>query len=134
MVPTLPVLVAVQVARRVGNFAFARPARELLFTVISREDKYKAKSFLDTAVYRGGDQIGSWSYAGLGAIGLALSGIAMVAVPLSVAWMGLSFWLGRRQEWAARSATIANGAPAATMPAPAAAGLAPRPGATRSRP
>ncbi|MBM3525059.1 MAG: MFS transporter, partial [Alphaproteobacteria bacterium] len=72
MVPTLPVLVAVQVARRVGNFAFARPSRELLFTVIRREDKYKAKSFLDTAVYRGGDQIGSWSYAGLGAIGLAL--------------------------------------------------------------
>jgi len=101
LAPTLAVLVAVQVARRVGNFAFARPARELLFTVIRREDKYKAKNFIDTVVYRGGDQIGSWSYALMGALGLALSGIALVAVPLSAIWIGLGHWLGRRQERAA---------------------------------
>ena len=104
VVPTIGVLVAVQVLRRVCNFAFARPARELLFTVVSREDKYKAKSFLDTAEDRAGDQVGSWSYAVLSAIGLALAGISLVAVPLSALWIALSYWLGRRQEAAAETA------------------------------
>ncbi|MBA4136179.1 MAG: MFS transporter [Opitutus sp.] len=96
--PTVAVFVFVQVARRVSNFALARPAREVLFTSAAREDRYKAKNFIDTVVYRGGDQIASWSYAGLVGLGLTLTGISMVAVPLSVAWLGLSFWLGRRQE------------------------------------
>lgn len=97
LAPTVAVFVVVQVARRVGNFAFARPAREVLYTAVSREDRYKAKNFLDTVVYRGGDQVASWSYAGLLALGLGLTGIALVAVPLSAAWLGLSVWLGRRQ-------------------------------------
>ena len=84
---------------RAGNFAIARPTREVLFTVLGREDKYKAKSFIDTAVYRLGDQVGAWSYAWLGALGLALPGIALyVAVPVSAAWLINAFWLGKRQE------------------------------------
>jgi AAA family ATP:ADP antiporter len=98
LVPTVGVLVAVQVARRVSNFALARPTREVLFTVLPREDKYKAKSFIDTVVYRAGDQVGSWSYALMGFLGLGTVGIAVVAVPLSVAWLVNSLWLGRRQE------------------------------------
>ncbi|MFP5407468.1 MAG: MFS transporter, partial [Gammaproteobacteria bacterium] len=90
--------VAVQVARRVGNFALARPTRELLFTVVSREDKYKAKSAIDTVVYRTGDQVGSWSYALLAAAGLGMTGVALVAVPLSLAWIGNALWLGWRQQ------------------------------------
>ena len=96
--PTIGVLVALQVLRRVGNFAVARPTREFCSLFCSREDKYKAKSFLDTAVYRAGDQVGSWSYALLSTIGLALAGISLVAVPLSALWIALSYWLGRRQE------------------------------------
>jgi len=96
--PTLSVLVIAQVGRRVGNFAFARPAREMLFTVVAREDKYKTKNFLDTVVYRTGDQFGSWSYAFLGWLGLKLSGIAIVIVPICALWMGLSAWLGREQK------------------------------------
>jgi len=103
LVPTIGVLVALQVARRVGNFALIRPTRELLFTVVSREDKYKAKAVIDTVVYRGGDQIGSWSYLGLGALGLGLAGVAWVAVPLSLLWLANSLWLGRRQEERARA-------------------------------
>ena len=68
--PTIAVLVVYQVLRRAGNFAFARPTREVLFTVVPREDKYKAKSFIDTVIYRIGDQVGAWSYAGLGFLGL----------------------------------------------------------------
>jgi len=61
MAPTLALLVIFLTLRRAGNFAIARPARETLFTVVSREDKYKAKNFIDTVVYRTGDQIGAWS-------------------------------------------------------------------------
>jgi AAA family ATP:ADP antiporter len=98
LAPTIAVLVVYQVIRRAGNFAFARPAREVLYTVVPREDKYKAKSFIDTAVYRMGDQLGAWSYAGLGLLGLAMSGIAIVAVPLSLAWLINGLWLGRKQN------------------------------------
>ncbi len=96
--PAIAVLVSFQVIRRAGNFAFARPTRELLFTVVPREDKYKAKSFIDTVVYRLGDQVGAWSYAGLGALGLAMTGISLVAVPISIAWLLNSLWLGRKQN------------------------------------
>ena len=96
--PTIAVFVAVQVSRRVANFALARPAREVLFTAVPREDRYKAKSFIDTVIYRAGDQVAAWGYAGLLALGLSLTGIAVVAVPLSALWLALSFWLGRQQR------------------------------------
>lgn len=96
--PTLTVLAAFQVSRRAANFALSRPARELLFTVVSREDKYKAKNLIDTFVYRGGDQLAAWSYAGLAALGLAAGGLAAIAVALSGGWLVLSLWLGRRQQ------------------------------------
>jgi len=118
LVPTVAVLVVVQVARRVSNFSLARPTREVLFTVISREDKYKAKSFIDTVVYRAGDQVGSWAYALMGFLGLGMAGISMVAVPLSMIWLASSFWLGRRQERLARAGDLS---PAAIMPGGAAA-------------
>jgi ATP:ADP antiporter, AAA family len=98
MTPTIVVVVVYQVLRRAGNFAFARPTRELLFTVLPREDKYKAKSFIDTVIYRTGDQVGAWSYAVLGFLGLAMTGISIVAVPISIAWLLNSLWLGRKQE------------------------------------
>ena len=62
-----------------------------------REDKYKAKSFIETFVYRGGDQLAAWLYAGLAAIGLGLTGIAFTAIPISAIWLVLGVWLGRRQ-------------------------------------
>ncbi|WP_245257842.1 MFS transporter [Methylobacterium sp. 88A] len=96
--PTITAIVAFQVFRRAGNFAIARPIREVLFTVVPREDRYKAKNFLDTAVYRTGDQIGAWSFQGIGALGLGSTAVAIAAVPLSVAWLLNSLWLGRRQE------------------------------------
>jgi ATP:ADP antiporter, AAA family len=102
MTPTIAALVTYQVLRRAGNFAFARPTREVLFTVVPREDKYKAKSFIDTVIYRAGDQVGAWSYAALGFLGLAMTGISVVAVPLSIVWLVNSLWLGRRQEKLAR--------------------------------
>ena len=98
MTPTIAVLVVYQVLRRAGNFAFARPTREVLFTVVPREDKYKAKSFIDTVIYRTGDQVGAWSYAALGFVGLAMTGISVVAIPISIAWLLNGLWLGKKQE------------------------------------
>ncbi|MBI3058074.1 MAG: MFS transporter, partial [Deltaproteobacteria bacterium] len=85
------------------NFAVARPTREVLFTVIPREDKYKAKSFIDTVIYRSGDQLGAWSYGLLSFLGIGMTGIAFVAVPISAAWLLNGFWLGRKQEAMATS-------------------------------
>ncbi|WP_027173354.1 MFS transporter [Methylobacterium sp. 10] len=96
--PTITAIVAFQVFRRAGNFAIARPIREVLFTVVPREDRYKAKNFIDTVVYRTGDQIGAWSFAGIAALGLGSTAVAITAVPLSAAWLLNSLWLGRRQE------------------------------------
>lgn len=98
LAPTLVTLMAFQILRRAGEYALARPARELLFTTVGREEKYKAKSLIDTFVYRVGDQIGAWTYAGLAALGLGVTGIAWVAVPLSAAWLVNGWRLGRRQE------------------------------------
>ncbi|MET3483179.1 MFS transporter [Methylobacterium sp. 1973] len=96
--PTIGVIVAFQVLRRAGNFAIARPVREVLFTVVPREDRYKAKSFIDTVVYRLGDQVGAWSFTGIQGVGFGSAGVAGAAIPLSVAWLVNSLWLGRAQD------------------------------------
>ncbi len=94
--PVLAVFVVFQVLRRAGEYAVARPSREVLYTVLSREDKYKAKHFIDTFVYRGGDQVGAWSMALMTALGLGLAGTAYVAAPLAALWLAISIYLGRR--------------------------------------
>jgi ATP:ADP antiporter, AAA family len=104
VVPTLALLVIFLTLRRAGNFAIARPARETLFTVVSREDKYKAKNFIDTVIYRAGDQIGAWSSPALAWLGLGLTGVSFVAAPIAAIWLLVSLWLGRKQSAMAREA------------------------------
>ena len=95
--PSLALLAIFQVTRRAAAYALLRPSREILFTVLRREDKYKVKSVTDTLGYRLGDQIGAWSYGGLHAMGLGLSSISFIAVPIAAGWCALSIWLGKRQ-------------------------------------
>jgi ATP:ADP antiporter, AAA family len=102
--PTLVLLVLFLTVRRAGNFAFARPARETLFTVITREDKYKSKNFIDTVVYRVGDQIGAWTTPMLKSLGFTMAGVSLVAAPLAAVWLVVSLWLGKRQGVMAREA------------------------------
>ena len=102
LAPTLVVLVVFQVVRRAGNYALTKPAREMLFGVVPREDKYKAKNFIDTVVYRFGDAVSGWVYTGLGMLGLGLAGLALVAAPLALAWAALGFRLGQTRERRAR--------------------------------
>ena len=97
LTPVLAALAGFQVLRRAGEYAVTRPARELLYTVVDRETKYKAKNALDTLVYRGGDALAGWLFSGLKAIGLSFATIAWIAVPLALAWAAVALWLGRRQ-------------------------------------
>jgi AAA family ATP:ADP antiporter len=96
--PTLMTIAVFQILRRSSNYAIARPCREMLYTVLPRDAKYKAKNFIDTFVYRLGDQVGAWSYSGLGALGFGAAAISLVAAPLAVVWMIIGLWLGRRQK------------------------------------
>ncbi len=96
--PLLIVLALFQVVRRAGNYAITRPAREMLFTVIPREDKYKAKNFIDTVVYRGGDAVSGWGFAGLTAVGFSISQISFIALPIAAVWVATSYFLGKKQE------------------------------------
>src|SRR6185369_5860048 len=95
---SLAMLAVFQVARRAAAYALMRPSREILFTVLKREDKYKVKSVTDTLGYRTGDQLGSWSYHGLQGLGLNLNTISWIAVPVVTGWCALSIWLARKQR------------------------------------
>lgn len=113
--PILVVAVVFQVLRRAANFGVQRPAREVLYTVLPRVDKFKSKNFNDTFVYRAGDQVGAWSHVALGWLGLGLSGIAFAMVPFSMAWLVLALWLGRRyRDYGATGGKDVALAPAAT--------------------
>jgi len=97
LAPILMTVVIFTVLRRGTNFGITNPAVEVLFTVVPREDKYKAKSFIETFVYRAGDQIGAWTFKLFVVFALGASGAAFGAVPFAVAWLALGLWLGRRQ-------------------------------------
>lgn len=96
--PVLVALVTFQIARRALDYAIARPAREVLYTAVDRSERYKAKSVIDTVVYRGGDALMGWAFTGLQALGLGLGGIALVSVPLAGVWALVGGWIGRRSE------------------------------------
>ena len=93
--PVIWVLAAVQTVRRAGNYGLTRPAREVLYTGVDRSARYKAKNFIDTVVYRGGDALAGWLFAALKSLGLGIGATAWVAVPLALAWG----WLGYRLGW-----------------------------------
>jgi AAA family ATP:ADP antiporter len=108
LAPTLIVVVVVQVAQRWMNFAIANPARQVFFTVVRREEKYKAKNLIDVVIYRGSDALYAWVFDSLQAIGLKLGAIALCALPVVGGWLLLSTALGRAQERrAVQAATVA---------------------------
>ena len=93
--PSLAMIAVFQVMRRAADYAITRPAREVLYTVASREDRYKAKGFIDTFVYRLGDQAGIWASRGLGDV--SARALPLVAIATTLAWLAVALWLGRRQ-------------------------------------
>ena len=96
--PILAVLVVFGVLRRAGEFAIAKPTRETLFTVVSKEEKYQAKNVIDTVVHRGGDMVSSWVSGLLQSAGLSIGESALVAVPIAGLWLANGLYLGARHE------------------------------------
>ena len=96
--PVLGVVIAFQAIQRTANFALSNPAREILFTVLDREEKYKAKSVIDMVVFRGVDSASSLLYGWMRGLGMELTTISLATVPVTGAWLVLSLWLGRAQE------------------------------------
>ena len=97
-ITSLAVIMVFQVAQRWMNFAIANPARQVFFTVMDREEKYKAKNVIDVVIYRGSDALYGWVFDSLQALGLKLGAIALCALPVVGAWLVLSTALGRTQE------------------------------------
>jgi AAA family ATP:ADP antiporter len=108
LMPSLTTIAVFQVIRRAGDYGIARPTREVLFTVLAREDRYKAKSFIDTFVYRLGDQVGAWSVALLQNIGSSVATVALVAMPVALIWLANALWLGRRQAVMAEGQAVVD--------------------------
>jgi AAA family ATP:ADP antiporter len=98
LMPGLAVVVVFQVVQRWMNFAIANPARQVLFTVVGREEKYKAKNLIDVVIYRGSDALYGWVFDSVQALGLKIGAIALCALPVVAAWLALSAMLGRTQE------------------------------------
>ena len=95
--PIIGVVLGLQVARRAGNYAITRPAREMLFTVVDREARFKAKPVIDIVFYRGGDMIWGWAFTGLTTgIGLGLGAVALVGAFIAAIWAVVGVYLGRK--------------------------------------
>ena len=116
LLPTLAVISVSTVIRRACEFAIGKPAREILFTVVSRQERYKAKNVIDTVVSRGSDVVSTWSHAGLRGLGMTSSQMAFAVIPLCFVMIGAGICLGRQQE--ARSKPDA-GAAGSKVPASA---------------
>jgi AAA family ATP:ADP antiporter len=96
--PTFWVLAAFQALRRAVSYAVDRPAREVLYTVVTREERYKSKAFIDTVVYRAGDAGSAWLARGLAAAGVGISGSLIAAVPIGLAGVAIALWQAREER------------------------------------
>lgn len=105
LAPTFAVLAALMIVRRIGEYAFVRPGREMLFAPLDAESKYKAKNFIDTLVYRGGDALSGWAKAGLDLLGHGAWLVALVGALCAALWGLLGWYLGSQADRRARSVT-----------------------------
>jgi AAA family ATP:ADP antiporter len=104
--PVAAVIVGVMIVERAVTFAIANPALRVLFTVVPAEDKYKAQNFIDTVVFRGGDAASGWVFGSLAkSLGIGMSMVALLAVPVAAVWTFMSLALGRRQAELANTGT-----------------------------
>ncbi len=103
---SLAALIALDATFRAVQRGVMRPARETLFTIMPRAERYKSKAFIDTFVYRGGDVVGAQTEGLLSKLGMGLTGLAAFVVPLSLVWMVLGIWLGVSQTYRAKKTAI----------------------------
>ena len=97
--PLLPVLMGLQVVRRAGNYAITRPGREMLFTQVSRDTRFRTKPVIDIVVYRGGDMLSGWAYTGLAAgFGLGLAGMGLIGAGIALLWAIVAVFIGNAYD------------------------------------
>jgi AAA family ATP:ADP antiporter len=109
--PVVAVVVVVQVVRRMGTYAISRPAREMLFTAVDRETRYKAKPVIDIVIYRGGDMLNAWAFTALTqGLGLGLGSVALVGAGVAALWAATGVYLGRRFNTMQAAENAANSA------------------------
>lgn len=107
--PVVAVVAGLQVARRAGNYAITRPGREMLFTIVDRETRFKAKPVIDIVLYRGGDMVTAWAFTLLTTVvGLGLGGVAAVGAVIAAIWSFVGAYLGRRYDRSAPADTVAE--------------------------
>lgn len=96
VLPLVWLVVVLQVSLRAGNYGITRPAREMLFTLIDREARYKTKPVIDTVIYRGGDTVNAWAFAGLTqGLGLGMAPVALIGAAIAAVWAVVGVALGR---------------------------------------
>lgn len=100
--PVLAVVALLTIVRRGLGFGFSKPTSDMLYSVVTPEEKYKTKNFIDTAIYRGGDLIGTWTVKAMMATGLGISGVSLLMLPFAALWAVVSLWLGRDYRRQAR--------------------------------
>jgi AAA family ATP:ADP antiporter len=104
--PVLAVVAFLTIARRALGFSFSKPTTDMLYSVVTPEEKYKTKNFIDTAVYRFGDIVGTWTVTlmmgftigGVSFVGLSIAGVSIAMLPFAVVWSAISLWLGREYK------------------------------------
>ncbi|PLW69043.1 MFS transporter [Pseudohalioglobus lutimaris] len=110
--PMLSIVLAIQVVRRAGNYAISRPGREMLFTAVDRETRFKAKPVIDIVIYRGGDMLNAWAFTGLTqGLGLGLAAVAGTGAVIAMLWAITGIALGRgfqKRELAQQQAAAAG--------------------------
>ena len=103
--PLLAVVIGLEIAKRAGDYAITRPSREMLFTIVNREMRFKAKPVIDIVIYRGGDVVWGWAFTGLTTVvGLGMTGVAVVGAGLAAAWTAVALFLGRKYDRAVHEA------------------------------
>jgi len=110
--PMVSVVVAVQIVRRAGNYAISRPAREMLFTAVDREVRFKAKPVIDIVIYRGGDMLNAWAFTALTqGLGLGLGAVAATGAGIAALWAITGIYLGRQFREMTAATTTPETAP-----------------------
>ena len=114
--PLVGVVVALQIIRRAGEYAVSRPAREMLFTTVDRETRFKAKPVIDIVIYRGGDMLSAWAFTGLTQVfGLGLAAVALIGAVVAALWAFTGIYLGQRfNTMSPPDAAVANASGNAT--------------------
>ena len=104
--PTLAMMVLLTVLRRALGFSFSKPTTDMLYSVVTPEEKYKTKNFIDTAVYRAGDLLGTWTIRAFILVGMSVPVIAAILLPFAAGWGAIAIWLGRDYRRQAKQARM----------------------------